>query len=72
MFTIWNYGSINIYALTSAGRAQSSYGIYCPSDRLGMGSHVDGTDLKTCLGDEFSTSWMENADIVEPNQETLK
>lgn len=47
--------SENIYAVTASNATQSSYASYCGSEAV-----VDGTNLKTCMGDLFSTNWMED------------
>ncbi|PIO76228.1 peptidase C13 family protein [Teladorsagia circumcincta] len=52
--------NINVYAVTAANDAESSYATYCGNE-LGL----------PCLGDEFSVNWMEDTDYVDPNDETL-
>eukprot|EP00908_Phaeocystis_cordata_P017978 Transcript_29354.p1 GENE.Transcript_29354~~Transcript_29354.p1 ORF type:complete len:480 (+),score=243.02 Transcript_29354:190-1629(+) len=48
---------IKIYATTAADASHSSWGTYCmPDDK------VDGTEIKSCLGDLYSVNWMEDAD----------
>jgi len=57
--------NVNIYATTAANPDESSYGTYCsPADM------VDGKEIGSCLGDEYSIHWMEDADQQGP-QETL-
>lgn len=59
--------NLNIYAVTAANPTESSWGTYCyPNDV------VEGKHMQTCLGDLFSVNWMENADAVSPNQESLE
>lgn len=59
--------NLNIYAVTAANPSESSWGTYCyPSDM------VNGKHMGTCLGDLFSVNWMENADAVAPNSESLE
>lgn len=54
---------IGIYAVTAAGPNEDSWGDYCPPQDF-----VNGTELNTCLGDVFSTNWMENTDTIGSNQ----
>jgi legumain len=49
--------SWNIYAVTASNPYQSSYATYCPPNDV-----VDGVHIGSCLGDEFSVNWMEDAD----------
>lgn len=56
----------NVYVTTASNAKESSWGTYCPPD-----DEVDGTHLKSCLGDLYSVNWMENADSVG-NKETLQ
>jgi len=58
---------INIYAVTAANPTESSWGTYCYPNDI-----VNGKHMQTCLGDLFSVNWMENADAVAPNKETLE
>jgi len=59
--------NLNIYAVTAANPTESSWGTYCYPNDL-----VNGKHMGTCLGDLFSVNWMENADSVSPNSETLE
>ena len=43
-----------IFATTAANHEESSYAQYCGSD-----ARVQGVDIGTCLGDEYSVNWME-------------
>lgn len=54
--------NINVYAVTSANEHESAWGCYCD----GAGPNMP------CLGDVFSVSWMENADVVNLISEKLK
>ena len=54
---------INIYAATAARKNESSWGDYCPGDKPND-DEVDGKHIHSCLGDLFSTNWMENTDQV--------
>lgn len=56
----------NIYAVTAANTEQSSWASYCPPDDI-----VDGVEIGSCLGDLFSTNWMENSEADGPT-ETLQ
>ena len=57
---------INIYAVTAANTSESSWGDYCPPD-----DKVDGKNIHSCLGDLFSTNWMEDTDTGNLNTETF-
>lgn len=57
---------LNVVAVTAANEKESSYAIYCPGE--GLVHHVE---MGTCLGDEFSVGWMEDADLGD-NEQTLK
>jgi legumain len=58
---------INVYAVTASNPTESSWGCYCYPD-----DEVQGVHMNTCLGDLFSVNWMENADQVKPDAETLE
>ena len=49
--------NLNVVAVTAANDQESSWGWYCGDEAV-----VKGKDLYTCLGDEFSVYWMEDAD----------
>lgn len=56
-----------VKAVTAANPSESSWGYYCaPNDK------VQGKAIGTCLGDEFSVHWMEDADSTNANSETVK
>lgn len=58
---------LGVYAVSSTNSKESGWGTYChPSDM------VNGKSIGSCLGDLFAVSWMENADQVNLNQETLQ
>ncbi|VVC32207.1 Peptidase C13, legumain [Cinara cedri] len=44
-----------VFAITSAGPREDSWGCYC---------HEDSGPYKTCLGDYFSVTWMEDLDAT--------
>jgi len=46
-----------IYASSAANPDESSWATYCGADAV-----VNGVDLQTCLGDEYSVTWMEDSD----------
>ncbi|CAD8067085.1 unnamed protein product [Paramecium primaurelia] len=52
-----------IYALSAANPYESSWGTYCPPDDI-----VNGKNLGTCLGDEFSVTFLENVDLGDFSQ----
>ena len=58
---------LNVVAVTAANDQESSYGWYCGNEAT-----VKGKNLVTCLGDEFSVYWMEDADKGEQKTETLE
>ena len=58
---------LNVLAVTSANDQESSWGWYCGSDAV-----VKGKNIGSCLGDEFSISWMEDADKGMAKTETLE
>jgi len=57
---------INIYATTAANPSESSWGYYCPPD-----DKVNGKEVGSCLGDEYSIHWMEDTD-EQGMKETLQ
>ena len=46
-----------IYGVTASNASQSSWASYCGSEAV-----VNGVNIGTCLGDDFSTNWMEDTD----------
>jgi len=58
--------NINVAAMTASNATQSSYASYCwPNNK------VDGKSIGSCLGDLFSTNWMEDTQANDPDTETL-
>jgi legumain len=57
---------IKIYATTASNEKESSWGTYCSPDDM-----VDGTSIRSCLGDLYSVSWMEDSDVQLIAGETL-
>lgn len=53
-------GNLDIYATTAANPDESSWGTYCDNP------------LDNCLGDEYSIHWLEDSDVEDLNNETLK
>ena len=60
-------GNLEVMAVTAANSHESSWGTYCP----GMKPEPPEGYL-TCLGDLFSVSWMEDADISDLTHESLR
>ena len=59
----------NLYALTAANPNESSWADYCPpADVVNNGQ----THIGSCLGDLFSTNWMEDTDANNTSIETLQ
>merc|ERR1719197_2114031 len=57
----------NVFAVTAANAHESSWGFYCPPM-----DKVEGKSIGSCLGDEFSIRWMEDADKANFKTETVK
>jgi legumain len=55
-----------VLAVTAANGKESSWGTYCGDE-----AKVNGKSVGTCLGDLFSVSWMEDADLGYLSSETL-
>merc|ERR1711948_157583 len=60
----------NAKAVTAANAKESSWGWYCPGSSTG-GDKVDGKNIGSCLGDEFSVRWMEDTDSANIGTETI-
>jgi len=60
----------NAKAVTAANPSESSWGWYCAGSGTG-GDMVDGKDIGSCLGDEFSVRWMEDTDSANLKSETV-
>merc|ERR1712217_879177 len=60
----------NAKAVTAANAHESSWGWYCPGSSTG-GDMVDGKNVGSCLGDEFSVRWMEDTDSQNIQSETV-
>lgn len=58
--------NLNIYATTAANAMESSYAAYCSPDDV-----VNGVHIGSCLGDQYSVSWMEDTDAKDISSETL-
>lgn len=48
-----------IYGVTASNASESSWASYCGSE-----AYVNGTNIGSCLGDLFSTNWMEDTDAA--------
>lgn len=48
-----------IYGVTASNATESSWASYCGSEAM-----VDGKNIGSCLGDLFSTNWMEDTDAA--------
>jgi len=59
----------NAKAVTAANGKESSWGWYCPG--TSGGDKVNGKDIGSCLGDEFSVRWMEDTDAADTKTETV-
>jgi legumain len=59
--------NLNIYAVSAANSTESSWASYCAPNNKVSG----GLPMGTCLGDLFSTNWMEDADKADMTVETL-
>mmetsp|Transcript_12441 Transcript_12441/g.18675 ORF Transcript_12441/g.18675 Transcript_12441/m.18675 type:complete len:461 (-) Transcript_12441:31-1413(-) len=58
----------NVYAVTAANARESSWATYCPP----LQDKVNGVNLNTCLGDDFSIRWLEDTDSENADgRETL-
>eukprot|EP01063_Lacrimia_lanifica_P027621 TRINITY_DN389_c0_g1_i9.p1 TRINITY_DN389_c0_g1~~TRINITY_DN389_c0_g1_i9.p1 ORF type:complete len:425 (+),score=234.36 TRINITY_DN389_c0_g1_i9:64-1338(+) len=57
---------INVFAVTAATASESGYGKYCGSPKVG------GTVIPSCLGEEFSCTWLEEADVTDLSTVTLQ
>jgi legumain len=57
MFEMLLSEDLNIYATTAASPYESSFEIYCNGQDV-----IDGKEMGTCLGDEYSVNWMEDSD----------
>jgi len=55
-----------IYAETASNPDESSWGTYCPGEKVGnlTADSVNGVELESCLGDLYSVNWMERVDAV--------
>jgi len=55
-----------VFGFTASNATESSWASYCSPYDV-----VNGTHIGSCLGDLFSTNWMENSDAVNLEVETL-
>merc|ERR1712232_76374 len=61
----------NAKAVTAANPKESSFGWYCPDSKEQGGDMVDGKEIGSCLGDEFSVRWMEDTETAVISSETV-
>lgn len=66
-FNAYNYDLLNLYAMSASGPMEASYATYCSSPF----NVVKGKSLNTCLGDLFSTNWLEDSDEAKMKTETF-
>jgi len=59
--------SQRVYAMTASNASLSSWAAYC-----GLEARAEGKLIRSCLGDEFSVSWMEDTDAHDISVETLQ
>jgi len=58
--------NMSIFATTASNPSESSWAQYCyPQDM------VNGTRINSCLGDEYSVTWMEDSDAYDLSKRTL-
>lgn len=55
---------IKVYATTAANPNESSWATYCEPD-----DKINGKSIGSCLADEYSANWIENAEAKSANQE---
>lgn len=55
--------NINVFATTAANGSESSWATYCSPDSV-----VNGKNIGSCLGDEYSVRWLEDSDKNTPNE----
>jgi legumain len=67
MFEGWLGDDLGIYATTAANGEESSWGFYCPPE-----DGVRGKKINSCLGDEYSITWMESVDHKGGYDQTLQ
>jgi len=67
MFDGWLTDDYRIYATTAANSVESSWGFYCPPQDA-----VRGTNIRSCLGDEYSISFLESVDAPGGYDQTLQ
>ena len=55
-----------LYALTSTNSNEPSYASYCPPT-----DYVDSKEIGSCLGNLFSTNWLETTDTYDMTKQTI-
>ena len=58
---------MKVYAATASNATDSSFATYCMPNDI-----VKGKELGTCLGDQFSVAWIEDAQEHNLESETLE
>ncbi|XP_074341031.1 legumain-like [Apium graveolens] len=66
--------NMNIYVQTASNATEDSYGAYCPKDfgTLPFKDHPPPREYRTCLGDLFSVSWMEDSETHNLKHESIE
>ncbi|UIZ28216.1 hypothetical protein KXD40_004493 [Peronospora effusa] len=59
--------TINAFVTTAANGFESSWATYCPPM-----DEVNGERINSCLGDLYSVNWMEDSDLTDLSDESLK
>lgn len=55
---------LGAYVATSANAEESAWAAFCPPD----GDKVNGIEIGTCLGEVWSSSWMQNTEESDANE----
>lgn len=63
MFNNVLMNDINVYATTAANPSQSSWATYCGPDDV-----INGVNIGSCLGDEYSVNWIEDIESLINNK----
>jgi len=59
--------NIKVYATAASSPHESSWGCYCHPEDI-----VNGTHIRSCLGDLYSVSWMETAEVTDLTKQTVQ
>ncbi|XP_074377510.1 legumain-like [Apium graveolens] len=65
---------MNIYVQTASNSIEDSYGAYCPKEfgPLPFKDHPPPREYRTCLGDFYSVSWMEDSETHNLKHESIE